>query len=242
MKLQMGVSRKTLGEMLLELQKEPAFADLRVTPARLKGAKLVLVPPADVLDEGAARALLEASRAGTKVLFTGPIEGDSYGLATPSLRALGVLGPSRPVAMHERSAWSATGWVTFEGLLQESVRRADKPSVASLSGAVWHEPVSLELSREREPLVKLLEAALAAAAIPTSPGEWGLAMRALIAPRAVLVVVVNERSERATRRLNADGRAFDVPVAALGARMLVVERGSGRVVASTPGDPVTPGR
>ena len=216
-----------------------AISDLRITAARLKGAKLVLVPSADVLDEAAAHALLDASRAGTKVLFTGPIEGDSYGLETPSLRALGVLGPSRPVAIHEKSAWSPTGWVMFEGLLQESVRRAEKPSVASLSSAIWHEPVSLELVREREPLVRLLDAALSAAGIPTSPGEWGLPARALVAPRSVLVVVVNERPERAVRRVSADGRAFDIPIAPLGSRLVLVERGSGRIVASTPGDPVT---
>ncbi len=69
------------------------------------------------------------------------MEGDSYGLETPSPRALGVLGPSRPVAMHQRSAWSATGWVAFEGL-RGSLRRADRPSVGMLSGAVWHEPLA----------------------------------------------------------------------------------------------------
>jgi hypothetical protein len=216
------------------------ISDLRLTPARLKGAKLVLVPCADVLDEAAARTLLDASRAGTKVLFTGPIEGDSYGLETPSLRALGVLGAARPVALHEKSAWSASGWVMFDNLLQESVRRAEKPSVAAVSGAVWHEPVPIELSRDREPLVRLLDAALTAASVPMSRGEWGITARSLVAPRAVLVVVVNERPERAVRRVSADGRAFDVPIAALGSRLVLVERGTGRVVASTPGDPIAP--
>lgn len=218
-----------------------AISDLRLTPQRLASAKLVLVPSADVLDEGAAKALLDASRRGVKVLVTGPIEGDSYGLETPSLRALGLLGPGRPVAVHERSAWSASGWVAFEGLLQESVRRADKPSVATLTGNVWHEPLSLELAREREPLVKLLGAALAAAAVPTSPGDWGVAARTLVAPHACLVVVVNERPERAVRRVIADGRSFDVPVAALGARLVLIDRsppGAGRVVLSTPGEAI----
>jgi hypothetical protein len=218
-----------------------ALSDLRLTAARLKGAKLILVPCPDVLDEPAARAILEASRAGAKVLVTGPVEGDSYGLETPSLRALGLLGPARPVAVHEKSAWSASGWVAFEGLRQESVRRADRPSVSSPGpGPVWHEPLPLELAREHEPLVKLLEAALAAASVPTSPGPWGLAARALFAPHAVLVVVVNERPEAAVRRVDADGRSLDVPVAALGARLVVVERGTGRVLVATPGDPVTP--
>ncbi len=214
-----------------------AISDLRLTAARLKGAKLVLVPAADVLDEPAARALLEASRAGTKVLFTGPIEGDSYGLETPSLRALGVLGPSRPVATHEKSAWSASGWVAFEGL-QESLRRADKASVPMLAGAVWHEPIALELARDREPLVKLLEAALGAAGIATSPGAWGVAARALLTPRVALVVVVNERPEASTRSVRVDAHTLSVPVAALGARYALVERATARVLVSTPGDAI----
>jgi hypothetical protein len=217
-----------------------ALSDLRLTAARLEGVKLVLVPGAGVLDESAARALLEASRAGTKVLFTGAIEGDSYGRETPSLKALGVLGPSRPVAMHEKSAWSPTGWLAFEDLAQESMLRADRPSMASLSGSVWLEPLPIELARDREALVRLLEAALSAAGVSTSPGSWGVAARALTAPRATLVTVVNERPERAVRRVRIGGAALHVPVAALGARLVVVERATGKIVASTPGDAITP--
>ncbi|MBX3191605.1 MAG: cellulase family glycosylhydrolase [Labilithrix sp.] len=218
-----------------------AISDLRLTAARLKDAKLVIVPAPEVLDEGAAKALLDASRSGAKILVTGAVEGDSYGSATPSLRALGVLGNSRPVTMHEKSAWSPSGWVTFGDLAQEYVRRADKASVSSLSAGgltVWHEPIPIELARDREPIVKLLEAALAGARIATSPGDWGLAARALLAPRAILIAVVNERPEPATRRVIAEGRSFDVPVSALGARLVLVDRATGRVAASTPGDPV----
>jgi hypothetical protein len=216
-----------------------ALSDIRLTAARLAGVKLVLVPGAGALDESAAHALLDASRAGTKVLFTGAIEGDSYGRETPSLKALGVLGPSRPVAMHEKSAWSASGWLAFEDLAQESLLRADRPSVASLSGAVWLEPLPIELARDHEPLVRLLDAALSAAGVSTSPGPWGVAARALTAPRATLITVINERPERAVRRVRVGGAALDVPVAALGARLVVVERATAKVVASTPGDAIT---
>src|SRR5205823_5084647 len=135
-------------------------------PARLAGRRLVIVPSPDVLDEAPAKMLLDASRSGTRVLVTGNVEGDSYGRETPSLRALGLLGPSRPVAMHEATRWSPTGWAAFDGQ-QELTRRADKPSLAALTGNVWHEAVPLELAREREPLVRLLGAALAAATIET---------------------------------------------------------------------------
>ncbi len=107
----------------------------------LRGAKLVIVPSPEVLDEPAARALASAARAGTKVLVTGAVEGDSYGLPAPALRELGLLGPTRPVAMHEKSGWSTNGWVAFEGLLQESARRSEKPSEGRLaSGAAARPP------------------------------------------------------------------------------------------------------
>jgi hypothetical protein len=212
-----------------------AVSDLTLarSPA-LEGAKLIVVPAANVLDEPAAKALLEASRAGAKVLVTGPIEGDSYGLPAPSLAALGLLGPSRPVAIHERSPWSPSGWVTFDGQLQESATRADKVGLGRLTGNVWHEPLPLELASEREPLVKLLGAALAAANVPTSPDDGGVAGRVLLAPKAALVTVINERPEAATRKLLVDGRPLAVGVAARGARLVLVERPSGKILASTP--------
>ena len=55
-----------------------ALPDIRLTADQLKGVKLAIVPAPEMLDEGAARALLEASQAGTKVLITGHVEGDSY--------------------------------------------------------------------------------------------------------------------------------------------------------------------
>lgn len=220
-----------------------ALSDLRLDAKQLAGKKLVVVPSPDGIDEPAAKALLEASRAGTKVLVTGSIEGDSYGRETPSLRALGLLGPSRPIAMHEPTGWSATGWVLFEGQ-QELSRRDARPSLggAALAGNVWHEPLPLELAREREPLVKLLGAALRGAAVATMPGDWGLAARVLGAPRAALVVVVNERPVASTRRVVVDGKALDVPVRALGARLALVERRTGRVIAATSGDAIVPAR
>jgi hypothetical protein len=208
-----------------------AISDLRLDADRLEQAKLVLLPGADVLDERAANALLEASRRGTKVLITGPIRGDSYGVETPSLRALGALGPSRPVAMHERTPWSSSGWVAFEGLLQESARRRDTPSLGTLAGNVWHEPLPLELARDREPLVKLLGAALAAAAVPVSPDDGGVVGRVLLTPKTALLIAVNERPEPAKRRLIVDGHVVELAVHARGATLAVAARQSGKILA-----------
>lgn len=213
-----------------------AVSDLRIDTDRLKGKKLVIVPSPDVIDEGAAKALLRASKAGTKVLITGAIQGDSYGAMPPSLTALVGAGSHRPVAMHEKTGWATSGFVAFESLRQETTRRADKPSLGpgKLTGEVWHEPLPLELARDREPLTKLLQAALAAANVNTSPddGGGGVVGRALLTPRIALLVVVNERAENATRRLIVDGRPIEVAVNAKSARLILVERGSGKQLAA----------
>ena len=215
-----------------------AISDIRLSATRLATAKLVVVPSPEVIDEAAARALLEATSAGARLLITGSIDGDSYGLPSPWLESLGLPGPSRPLAFHERSRWSADGWVRFEGLLIENLRRSLRPDLASFDGAVWHEPLPLELAREREPLTRLLGGALAAAGIQTHPSDAPVAARVLLAPRAALIVCVNETADEAVRRISVDGLPVDVPVRACGARMVLVRRGSGEVLAATPGEPV----
>ena len=209
-----------------------AISDLRVTAEKLRSAKLVIVPAPDAIDEPAMTALVTAARAGTKVLVTGAVEGDSYGVSGPSHAALDL--SSRPVAMQEKSGWSASGTVTFEGMLQESVRRGTKDSTGKLAGLLWHEPLPLELARDREPLVRLLGEALRAANVPTMPAaDWGVSARVLSAPQSALVVVVNERPEPARRRVVVDGVASEIDVAPLGARVVLVGRRGQGVIAET---------
>jgi hypothetical protein len=219
-----------------------ALSELRLTAERLQPARLVLVPAPEMLEEAAARALLEASRRGTRVLVTGAVAGDSYGRATESLQALGIVDAGRPVALRERTRWGAgesgESWIGFEGLAQEWLRRSTKPEPTRLTGAVWHEPLPLELAQEEEPLAALLGAALEAARVETSPSDTRVAARVLEAPRALLVVCVNETTAAARRRVRVDGRAYEIPVAALGARLVLLERGTGRILAATMGEAV----
>jgi hypothetical protein len=219
-----------------------ALPDIRLTAEHLRDVKLSIVPTPEMLDEEAARALLEASEAGTKVLVTGHVEGDSYGRATPSLQALGVLGEGRPVALHEETAWGfaagRTGSVTFENLAQHWLRRGTKVSPPALIGAVWHEPLPLDFARETEPLAALLAAALEAAGVATHPAPDGVAARVLVAPKAVLVACVNETPAAARRRVIVEGEPVAIPVAAFRSRLALFERGTGRVLAATPGEPI----
>jgi hypothetical protein len=213
-----------------------ALSEIRLSSERLRDARLVLVPAPEVLEEKAAAALLAATKAGARVLVTGAVEGDSYGRATTSLQALGIVDAGRPLALHEPTPWGSGGCATFEGLAQERMRRAGKPSLAALTGSVWHEPLPLELAREVEPITALLGAALRAAGIETHPGSGGVAARILVAPKAVLVVVVNETPDATRRRLRVEGRTLEVPVAALGARLALFERGSGKLIALSPSE------
>ena len=98
------------------------------------------------------------------------------------------------------------------------------------------------LAREPEPLAALLGAALRAAGVETQPSETRIAARLLEAPRAVLAVCSNETPAAGQRRLKVERRAFDVPVGAGRARLVLFEKGTGRVIAATPGDPVKPSR
>ena len=112
------------------------------------------------------------------------------------------------------------------------------PSPATLAGNVWHEPLPLEFAREVEPLAALLGAALKRPASPRSPGPGGVAARLLVAPKAILAAVVNETPADARRRLIVEGKPVEVPVGAFRARLVLFERGTGKVLAATPGDPI----
>lgn len=206
-----------------------AVSDLRVDAKDLIGKKLVIVPAPSVLDERAAKALLDASKSGVRVLITGAVEGDSYGQETPSLKALGVLGPNRPVAMNEKSEW---GDVAFEDLAQETVLRAAIGTHVDAKTPVWHEPLPLELARDREPLVRLLRSALEVAKVKPAfvTAEPGVAGRVLLGPRHALVVLVNERADDAKRKLLVDGHTVELSVAAQATTLAVVERATGKIV------------
>jgi len=219
-----------------------ALPDVRLTADQLRGVKLAIVPAPEMLDEPAAAALLAASRAGTKVLVTGPVEGDSYGRETPSLRALGLLGEGRPVALRETTAWGAlpgkAEWVTFENLAQHWLRRGTKASPATLAGSVWHEPLPLDFAREAAPLEALVAAALKAAGVATHPDDGAVATRVMVAPKAVLVVCVNEGPAAVRRRVVVEGQPVAIPVEAFRSRLALFEKGTARLLAATPGETI----
>lgn len=217
-----------------------ALSDQRLTAERLAAAKLVLVPAPELIDEPAARALLAASRAGALVVVTGAVEGDAYGRVGPALEALGVVTGARALSQHERTGWGG-GWATFDDKMGEVVKRGAHAEPKARAGNVWHEPLPVELAREPAVLAGFLEAVLKAAGIATHPTDTRVVARVLEAPRSFLVVCVNETAEDATREVAIEGRPLQVLVPAGRARLVLVERGTGKVLASTPGGAVRQG-
>ncbi len=212
-----------------------AVSDQRLGGARLAPARLVIVPSPELLSDEAARALLAAAAAGARVVITGALEGDAYGRRSEALVALGAVAENLPLAVHERTRWGS-GWATFDGQLGERLRKG--PGAFDTAAALWREPLPLEFAREPEPLAALLGAALKSAGVLVHPSDDRVAARVLAAPRALLVTCVNETALAARRRVVIDGKARSIPVAAGRARLVLFERATGKVLATTPGDPI----
>ncbi|MEM1181914.1 MAG: hypothetical protein AAGM22_26445 [Acidobacteriota bacterium] len=215
------------------------LSELRLTADRLASAKVILVPSPEVLDESAAAALLEASRAGSLVVFTGMISGDVYGEVPPSLDALGLVDAGRPVALREESTWTAgegeaTGWVTFDRGLRENLRRSLK-STLDPDSKIWHEPLPLDHAREEGPIISLLEAAYDRAGVETHPSAARVAARVLTGPSSHFAILVNESAEDLRRTVHIEGQPVSIHVEAGRSSMVLFARGSGEILAQTPG-------
>jgi hypothetical protein len=74
--------------------------------------------------------------------------------------------------------------------------------------------------------------------VETHPSDPPVVARVLVAPKAALIVCVNETAADAVRRVSVDGVSVDIPVRAFGARLAVIARRGARLVTATPGDPV----
>jgi hypothetical protein len=209
-----------------------ALSDLRLTRERLSGAKLIIVPDPEVLEEGAARALVDAAAAGALVLASGHLEGDPYGRSTDALKALGAGGAARAVAQHEPTRWG--GWVSYDAGQSGWLRRGEfDETTPPTAGGIWREPLPLEFARETAPLAALLRAALVSAKVQVSESDAPVVARVLRTPRAALIVCVNETSVDQVRGVVVDGHRLSVAVKAGRARMILVERESGKVLATT---------
>jgi len=212
-----------------------ALSDLRLSTARLAGARLVLAPVPELVVETAAASLRAAAAAGVRVLVTGAVTGDPYGRVPPALAALELADPGRPVALREPLG---AGWATFDETKGEWFRAALSPRRVGDGQAVWHEPLPLELAREEGPLVELYRQALAAAGLPAWASDVPMTVRVLHTPAVALVVCVNESSLDGVRTVDVDGHRLEVPVPAGRSRLVLWDRAARSIIAQTAGAPV----
>jgi hypothetical protein len=225
-----------------------ALSEYRLTAERLRGARLIIVPVPETLEDGAAQALVEASRAGAKVLITGAVEGTPYGETTDAFRALGVTGLARPLAGREPVFDSSDAprlpespverpwtWVTFDGGKTQYLGRAASTGLHEAAPNVWHEPLPLEFAREEEPLVRQTALLLQLAGLQRTPSPQPLAIRVLMAPRAALVVLVNETPAGIQTPVTVEKWRVTIDVPSGRSRLVLVERATGRIIAATPG-------
>lgn len=224
-----------------------ALSEFRLTTERLRGAKLILVPVPETLEDSAARALVEASRAGAKVLITGALEGTPYGEVTDAFRALGTVGPTLPLAGREPvidltdlarapelPVERAPGWATFDAGKTQYLGRGPFNNLRETAPNVWHEPLPLEFAREQEPVVQRIGLLLQLAGMPATASREPIASRVLLAPRAALVVVVNETSDYVQKAVTVERWRVTVELQPGRAALVLVERATGRIIATTP--------
>ena len=217
-----------------------ALPDVRLTAEQLRGVKLAFVPTPEMLDEDAARALLEASKAGTKVLITGPVEGDSYGRATPSLA-----GPGRPRREPAGGPPRDDGWGAARRPGGVGDVREPRPALAAAGDEGQPDRTRRHrLARAAAPRLRPRDGAARRLVVRSAeggrgrhaPGAGRVAARVLVAPKAVLVACVNETAAPARRRVLVEGRPVEIPVEAFRSRLVLFERGTGRAPAATPGE------
>jgi len=83
------------------------LAEYKLTPERLRGAKLIIVPDPQIICDSASDQLYRASQEGAKILFTGAVEGNQYGKRTAAFRRLGLNDSSLPVSHYEETHWGS---------------------------------------------------------------------------------------------------------------------------------------
>lgn len=219
------------------------ISEFKLSGERLKGVKLIIVPDPKMISDSAALELFAASRNGTKVLFTGAVEGNQYGKLTDQFRMLGLNTKAVAVCRYEPTNWpsgkkGSERIVTFESGMSEYELKNDSPFLDTLRGNILNEPLPIEIAVEKEPLVAMLSAVLKYSELKPEISDTPIASGILETETAALIVCVNESSANLTREVSLDGRKFQIPVEAGRSRLVLVDRADGKIIVATEGKAV----
>lgn len=215
----------------------PLISEYKLTTVRLANAKLVIIPSAEFINDEAARVLNNASLNGTKILFTGSLEGNSYGEISESISRLGLINKSTPVSLYEKyikqnNQTNAETIATFDNQQSEFIKKCAAENLYS-NNNIFHEPLPLELAKEKEPLIDLLKYILTKSSIEYYYDETPLSTNILFMKNNFLVVLVNESSVDLTKNLNLGNISISTKVKAGQSKLLMINRQSGKIISET---------
>jgi hypothetical protein len=203
------------------------------TEKRLEGAKLIIVPFPEFLDDACAIQIYNASQRGIKVLFTGPITGNAYGELTEPIKKLGLNNQATSIDMLETVTTEQGKFVvTFDSQQNEYIKKCSADKFYTV-GNIMHEPLPIELAREEMPLIVLLKNIFKDCSIQTQYTDTPLATSVFYTDESAYIVCVNESSANVERKLNIDNKPLSFNVEAGKVKMLLVDRASLKVLAET---------
>ncbi|MBS3943907.1 MAG: cellulase family glycosylhydrolase [Melioribacter sp.] len=213
------------------------ISEYKLTSVRLANAKLVIIPSAEFINDEAAKVLYNASLNGTKVLFTGSLEGNSYGEISESISRLGLINKSTPVSYYEKyvihnNQSNAETIATFDNQQSEFIKKCIADNLYS-NNNIYHEPLPLELAKEKELLIDLLKYMLGKSLIEYYYDETPLSTNILPMKNHFLVVLVNESSADLTKILRLGSISISTKVKTGQSKLLIVNRQSGTVISET---------
>lgn len=213
------------------------ISEYTLTTGRLANAKLVIIPSAEFINDEAAKVLYIVSLNGTKILFTGPLEGNSYGEISESISRLGLMNKSAPVSLYEKyikqnDQAKVETIATFENQQSEFIKKCVADNLYS-NNNIYHEPLPLELAKEKEPLIDLLKYMLGKSSIEYYYDETPLSTNILPMKNHSLVVLVNESSVDLTKILKLENIPLNAKVSAGQSKLLIIDRKSGSVISET---------
>ena len=209
------------------------LSEYKLTDERLAKIKLLIVPSVEFLEDSAAVTIYKAALHGTKILFTGALEGNAYGELDSTITKLGLNNKSIPVSLFE-SVTTAQGQptITFENQQSEFIRKCSAETFYSV-GNIMHEPLPLELARESEPLINLLKHALDLSGIKYQFSETPISTGILQNENYALVICVNESSALVRRNFEISGYQLSLDIAAGESKLLLIDKKTGNVISET---------
>lgn len=208
------------------------LSEFRLSYDRIKNSRLIIVPSAEFLDENAAATLINAARNGIKVLFTGSLEGNSYGEISKVILETGLTTNSKPVSMFEKFRINESGadlTVTFDNQQNEFIKKCDRESLY-YAGNIFHEPLPIELAKEKEPLILLLKMILNESGIDYSFSSGPVSTSILAFDDKALVVFVNESSASADREIILNGFKIKTGIEAGSSKILIADKKNGKIL------------